>query len=67
LGQKSFIEKRDQLDGTNPVGLRLTLFLNDSIKGDESWDSKSNWTIQDIDRRTKFLAEKVADLFSLKS
>ena len=67
LGQKSFIEKRDQQDGTNPVGLRLTLFLNDSIKGNESWDSKTKWTIQDIGRRSEHLAEKVADLFSLKN
>lgn len=66
LGQKSFVEKRDQTDGTNHVGLKLKLYLNESIKGDDSWESKKSWTIEDIERRTQYLAHKVADLFSLK-
>ena len=65
LGQKKFVEKRDQTDGTNLVGLQLNLFLNKSIHADESWANKASWTIEDIDRRTRYLAEKVADLFSL--
>jgi uncharacterized protein with ParB-like and HNH nuclease domain len=64
LGQKSFVEKRDQTDGTNLVGLQLNLFLNKSIPGEESWKDKTSWTIEDIERRTRYLAEKVADLFS---
>lgn len=66
LGQKRFIEKRDQTDGSNPVGLKLALFLNESIKGDDSWESKKSWTIEDIERRSQYLAHRVADLFSLK-
>jgi uncharacterized protein with ParB-like and HNH nuclease domain len=65
LGQKKFVEKRDQTDGTNLVGLQLNLFLNKSIHANESWANKASWTIEDIDRRTRYLAEKVADLFSL--
>jgi uncharacterized protein with ParB-like and HNH nuclease domain len=65
LGQKSFVEKRDQTDGTNLVGLQLNLFLNKSIPGDKSWKDKTSWAIDDIERRTRYLAEKVADLFSI--
>ncbi len=65
LGQKSFIEKRDQTEGTNLVGLQLNLFLNKSIPGDKSWKDKTSWAIDDIERRTRYLAEKVADLFSI--
>jgi hypothetical protein len=66
LGQKNFVEKRDQTDGTNLVGLQLNLFLNKSIIGEKSWKDKTSWTIEDIERRTRYLAEKVADLFSLR-
>jgi uncharacterized protein with ParB-like and HNH nuclease domain len=65
LGQKSFIEKRDQTEGTNLVGLQLNLFLNKSIPGEKSWEDKTSWTIDDIERRTRYLAGKVADLFSI--
>jgi uncharacterized protein with ParB-like and HNH nuclease domain len=66
LGQKSFVEKRDQTDGKSLVGLQLKLFLNESIPGDDIWMNKNHWTIDDIQRRTVLLANKVADLFSLR-
>ena len=59
LGQKSFVDKRDQVDNEKYVGLRLPLFLNESISEDGSIENKISWSDQDIVRRSEFLAKKL--------
>lgn len=64
LGQKSFEDKKEMKSNEAYVGLRLELFLNKSILDEkESWDTKNSWTVEDIERRTKSLAEKVINIF----
>jgi len=66
LGQKDFIEKRDKVDNDNYVGLRLGLYLNDSIKGNNNlWEDKNGWSTKDIDKRTEFLASKLVEMLEL--
>ncbi len=49
-------------------GLRTPLALNESIlnaeKG-ETWDSKTSWTTEDIDRRNEFLKGDLIKLFAI--
>mgnify|MGYP000739301139 CR=1 FL=1 len=62
MGQKDFLSKVNQTDNGVQVGLSLPLFLNQSIFGEESIDSKEEWTLDDIDRRSNTLADKLAEL-----
>jgi len=66
MSSKSFVDKKNYRDpSTNAeTGLKTNLFLNDSIFGDyENKDTKNEWTLEDIDARTKFLTEKTLALF----
>jgi uncharacterized protein with ParB-like and HNH nuclease domain len=68
LGQKSFVEKRDKKDKGNYVGFKLPLQLNESIadiQKNENIDSKISWTIDDINRRTEYLANEIIRFYKL--
>ena len=66
LGQMSFIRKRDfQIKG-NYLGLKLDLHLNKSISPDGDISNITKWTINDIDRRSRTLADEVVTIFGLK-
>jgi uncharacterized protein with ParB-like and HNH nuclease domain len=65
MGQKSFVEKKNQADNGIYVGLKNGLFLNQSIiSADENWETKETWNKSDIERRSKELANKIIALFS---
>ena len=67
LSNNDFIEKRDyRPKGSQEyTGLRTKLFINKSIITDElTGNLKTSWTIQDIDTRTKKLADLVLKVFS---
>lgn len=64
-GQKSFIEKRDIKDSNNFVGLRLGLYINNSIKKDDKWEDQTTWNESDINRRNNNLVNEIIDLFEL--
>ncbi|MDN5931070.1 MAG: DUF262 domain-containing HNH endonuclease family protein [Pseudonocardia sp.] len=58
LGNKSFLEKRDRQDANGRrIGYRNGLSLNAELATRESW------TADDIDERTKTLADKVIERF----
>ena len=64
MGQKSFVDKKNQQDNGKNVGLKIELFLNQSILApNENWENKDNWNSHDIDRRSKEIANKILDLF----
>jgi uncharacterized protein with ParB-like and HNH nuclease domain len=68
LGQKSFVDKKNKQDKGNFVGLKLPIVLNESIPNiglNETIDSKVSWTIEDINRRTEELANKILDFYKL--
>jgi hypothetical protein len=68
LGQKSFVDKKNKQDKGNFVGLKLPLILNESIPNigmNETIDSKESWTIEDINRRTEELANKILDFYKI--
>jgi len=68
LGQKSFIEKKDKKDSSNFVGLRLQLALNETIPNrqiSENIDTKTSWTVDDINRRTNELAQLILSFYKL--
>lgn len=60
LGNKSFPEKRDRQDSKGRhIGYRNGLSLNAELATRESW------TADDIDKRTKVLADRVIERFPL--
>lgn len=60
LSNKSFPEKRDRTDHEGrPVGYRNGLSLNADLV------DRTSWTVEDIDARTKVLADRVVELFPL--
>lgn len=60
LGNKSFLEKRDRKDSRGrPIGYRNGLSLNAELRG------KDSWTADDIEERTRALAEKAVERFPL--
>ena len=60
LGNKSFAEKRDRTDPQGRfIGYRNGLALNQQLA------TKESWTVEDIEDRTKALAEKVIARFPL--
>jgi len=69
LGQRPFYNennpgesKRDLKNNDNYVGLRMGLFLNKSIPGEEEKiEEKKEWTVEDIDRRTEFIVKLIMD------
>lgn len=64
MGQKSFSEKRSQVDNGKNVGLKIDLFLNRSILDlHEDWEIKKTWSINDINRRSNILADRIIELF----
>jgi uncharacterized protein with ParB-like and HNH nuclease domain len=68
LGQKSFVDKKNKQDKGNFVGLKLPIILNESIPNigiNETIDSKETWTIEDINRRTEELANKILDFYKI--
>lgn len=68
LGQKSFKEKMNKMDGQSYVGLRLPFFINESIidtNEGENWDNKMVWDIENINRRTKELAKVIIDTYKI--
>lgn len=70
LSNSSFTEKRDYKDKTSNSyeGLRTPLFLNQSITNkriDEKISEKTNWTIEDIIRRTEELIPLILELYPL--
>ena len=65
LGQLPFIEKRDKKANGMYIGLKLPLYLNESIKNSSDWDKQINWTPEDIDRRTSILVDAIVELFEL--
>lgn len=70
MSDKSFIEKRDYKpkNSTEYTGLRTKLFLNNSIPNiniGETIETKEKWTIEDINRRTEYLANLVLKAFPL--
>lgn len=61
LGNKSFVEKRDRTDPKGrPIGYRNGLALNADLRDREAW------SVDDIDRRTKDLTERVLRRFPLQ-
>lgn len=61
LGNKSFEEKRDRVDRKgNPVGYKNGLKLNEELA------SATNWSVDQIDLRTKKLVRQVVQLFKLQ-
>lgn len=68
MSDKRFVEKRDYKpkDSDEYTGLRTKLFINKSIVNEgETIESKEIWTIEDINRRTRKLAELVLERFPL--
>lgn len=68
LGQKSFVDKKNKQDKGNFVGLKLPIVLNESIPNigiNENIDSKETWTIEDINRRTEELANKILNFYKI--
>jgi len=60
LGTSSFEEKRDRKNkDSRYIGYKSELHLNDDIR------DRNKWTIDDIDQRTKRIAKKALQLFSL--
>lgn len=60
LGNKSFVEKRDRQDSMGlPIGYKNGFSLNAELATRESW------TAEDIEARTKVLADKVIGRFPL--
>lgn len=70
-GMTSYREsKRDFCDNGHFVGMRNPIRLNASIPdtaNGENIESKTDWTIADITRRTKYLAEELVRLFAFPS
>lgn len=68
MSARTFVDKKDYRDKSTNIetGLKTKLFLNDSIAApNENIQNKTDWTIADIDRRTKFLIEKIIAIFDL--
>ena len=62
LGNKSFAEKRDREDNNKRyVGYKNGLFLNNELK------NENEWTIEKIEKRTKFLVSLILKKYSLVS
>ena len=60
LGNRSFVEKRDRKDSNGRlVGYKNGLFLNTDLKDEEEW------TIDKIEKRTKFLVDLILEKYSL--
>ncbi|MBU8743231.1 DUF262 domain-containing HNH endonuclease family protein [Micrococcus luteus] len=60
LGNKSFVEKRDRQDAKGlPIGYKNGFSLNADLA------SRESWTAEDIEARTKVLADKVIERFPL--
>lgn len=60
LGNKSFEEKRDRLDRKNqPVGYNNGLYLNRELA------VATNWSVEQIEKRTAEMVEKAIALFAL--
>lgn len=60
LGNKSFVEKRDRQDSKGRfIGYRNGLSLNTELA------TRDSWTVDDIERRTTALADKVIERFPL--
>ncbi len=71
MSDKSFIIKRDYRPNENSAytGLRTNLFINSFIPNDEieeTIDSKSTWTINDINRRSRKLADIAFELYKIQ-
>lgn len=68
MSARSFKEKRDYKSKNSDTytGLRTNLFLNDSITTrEENISDKNKWTFEDINRRTKYLAEKILQFYEI--
>lgn len=67
MSDKSFLDKRDYSsnNGYTSQGLKTNLFLNKSITNGEGIESKDTWKIEDIERRTEYLAKLILDLYPL--
>lgn len=67
MSNHSFVDKRDQKDPKTKeyVGLRTGLYLNQTIFENESIDDKTTWTLEDIDRRTNQLSQRLATIFTI--
>jgi len=60
LGNKSFAEKRDRKDAAGRmVGFKNGLHLNGELR------DRDNWTVDDIQKRTKELVKEALGLFSI--
>ena len=60
LSNLSFKEKKDRKDRKgNFVGYKNGLFLNEHLK------VKNSWTVKDIEDRTKYLVDKIVDIFKI--
>jgi hypothetical protein len=60
LGNKSFADKRDRKDAAGKmVGYKNGLHLNGELR------DRENWTVNDIQERTKELVKEAVGLFSI--
>lgn len=71
MSDKSFLDKRDfQEEGSkhNYTGLRTPLYINESIVDSDKFEvieDKTKWEVNDIERRTAYLASEVVKIFKL--
>lgn len=66
MSTKSFVDKRDYKDKESNLetGLKTKLYLNKSLTDEsENLDIKTDWTIEDIIRRTNTVVEEVIKLY----
>ncbi|CAM3941213.1 DUF262 domain-containing protein [Catellicoccus marimammalium] len=64
MGNRSFQEKRDYKHNGKYVGLKTPLYLNSSI-AEGNIDEKKDWTLDDIDRRTKNLIQELITIYNI--
>lgn len=65
LGQSDFNTKKNKKDNDQFVGLRLGLYLNKTFFEHSPADQKNVWSPDDIDKRSKLLAEKIVELVKI--
>jgi hypothetical protein len=64
MSNRSFREKLDYENQSGASGLNSGILINQSILADgETWDSKTSWTLADIQRRNDWFIDQINRIF----